>query len=92
VTQGADETIRLREEVIWRELEGQVLVLNPKTWNYLGVNGTGTELWPLVVEGATRKQLVGHLTNAYGVTAEAAERDVAAFVESLSDLELLRDA
>jgi hypothetical protein len=91
VTQGADATIRLREEVIWRELEGQVVVLNPKTWNYLGVNGTGIELWPLVVEGATRAQLAGYLTEAYGLPAEAAERDVAAFVESLSDLELLSD-
>jgi hypothetical protein len=90
VTQGATETIRLREEVIWRELDGQVVVLNPKTWNYLGVNGTGNELWPLVVEGATREQLVGHLTNTYGVSAETAERDVAAFVDSLSELELLR--
>jgi hypothetical protein len=85
----AEEMIRLREEVVWREFDGEVVVLDSRSWNYLGINSTGAELWPLVVRGATRDELVERLTGSYGIDIAVAERDVDAFVAGLRARQLL---
>lgn len=76
---------------MWRELEGEIIVLDSANWTYLGVNESGAALWPLVVEGASRAQLVDHLATRYEISAEAAGRDVQAFVDSLAELGLVHD-
>jgi coenzyme PQQ synthesis protein D (PqqD) len=60
-------------------------VLDTKRSEYLAVNGTGTALWPLLVAGATREELVLALFSKFGVSKGQALSDVSVFVASLAE-------
>lgn len=82
--------VKLRADALdWREVEGQVVVLDRAGSVYLAVNATGAALWPAIVEGATRTQLVQMLLDTFDVESARAEGDVDTFVASLSERGLL---
>jgi hypothetical protein len=86
------DVIRLRRSNLeWRMVEGEVVALDLEGSVYLTVNKSGVQLWPAVVEGATREQLVQTLESTYGLDRDSAARDVDAFVEQLRDKGLLED-
>ena len=85
------DLIRLRPDVEWQEVDGEVIVLDLAASAYLSVNGTGARLWPLVVDGATNAQLVDELTSHFPVEPAQARADVAQFVSSLRSLAVLAD-
>jgi hypothetical protein len=87
---GGERRLRLRADAVdWREVDGQVVVLDRAGSVYLAVNAAGAALWPAIVEGATRGQLVETLLTTFDVERPRAERDVDAFVASLSERGLL---
>jgi hypothetical protein len=84
------DELRLREGAIeWREVEGEIVALDLDRSEYIAVNRTGAAIWPLLAEGASRDQLSARLVTEYGIDQESAARDVDAFVESLSERDLL---
>lgn len=83
--------LRGGDDLIWREIDGQVVVLDGRTWDYISVNETGRGLWDLLVEGTTRDVLVAFLLDNYEVSAEAAEADVDVFLAMLRDKDLLQE-
>ncbi len=86
----SEPVLKLRGDAVdWREVEGQVVVLDRAGSVYLAVNAAGATLWPAIVEGATRRQLVQILLDTFDVDPARAEADVDAFVASLSERGLL---
>jgi hypothetical protein len=86
----SDGCLKLAEEALtWREVDGEVVVLDRRSWMYMGINGSGMLLWKLIVEGASLSRLVESLRDAYELDAEVAQRDVEAFLELLSSQNLL---
>jgi len=84
------ELIRLRPDRIeWRQIDEELVALDAATSEYLAINRTGTALWPGLVEGATREQLVERLTASFDVTTEQAAHDVDEFVGKLAQQGLL---
>ena len=82
--------LRLRSpEVPWREVDGQVVVLDPGSWQYVGLGGSARTLWPLIAEGASPQELVAALCATYDVEPAQAAQDVERFVARLRELELL---
>jgi coenzyme PQQ synthesis protein D (PqqD) len=81
---------RLRDgELEWREVEGEIVALDLRASTYLSVNKAGTALWPHLTAGASRDELVAALISRYDVDADAAARDVDAFVQALEAKGLL---
>lgn len=77
------------ERLDWREVDGEIIALDLKSAQYLAINRSAAELWPLLVEGATRAELVGRLREAFGADVVEAERDLDAFLAALEAQELL---
>jgi hypothetical protein len=85
--------IRLRpEDVVWREVDDEVIVLDRRTWAYLSINDSGAALWPHVVEGTTKPALVRELVARFEVDEPTAADDVEAFVAKLREHDLLAPA
>ena len=74
----------VREDVEWREIEGEITLLDMRTSEYIALNRTGSLLWLSLAEGATRDHLVGVLVGRFGITAERASADVDAFLHDLA--------
>ena len=69
--------------VAHREIEGQVLLLGPDSPNLFTLNDTGRFLWARVVRGADEAALARALQRRFRLDADAALRDVRAFVAAL---------
>lgn len=84
------EVLRLREQGLeWRELDGELVVLDLKREEYLRVNRPGAGLWRLLATGASRGELVRHLMETHGLAEAEAEEDGNAFVSDLAARGLL---
>ena len=82
--------VKLRNDAIeWREVEGQIVVLDVDAAEYLAINRTGAAIWPLITEGARREDLAERLMAEYGIDKSSAARDVEEFVTGLAERGLL---
>jgi Coenzyme PQQ synthesis protein D (PqqD) len=81
--QAARTPIRLREEIVWREIDGEVVVLDLGGSAYFTVSRSGLVLWPLVVGGTSVEELSTQLVEQFSLEREVAERDVRSFLDSL---------
>jgi hypothetical protein len=87
------QPIRVRTEAVtWRLVDGEVIVLDRRSWDYISINDSGAVLWQRLVEGATTPELAAVLVGAYEVDEERAMRDAEAFVASLRERDLVEAA
>ena len=78
--------VRIRDDdVQWRRMGDEVVILDLRSARYFSLNETGTRLWSLIVAGASAERLVEELVEAWEVERAAAERDVEAFLADLRD-------
>jgi hypothetical protein len=75
--------IRLRQEIVWREIDGEVVVLDLEGSAYFTVSRSGRTLWPLVVGGTSVEELADQLVERFSLERDVAERDVRSFLDSL---------
>lgn len=70
------------EELIWREVEGEAVVVHASTSAYYGVNLSGTLLWKqLAAEATTPEELASSLESHFERDPEQARQEAAAFIE-----------
>lgn len=82
--------MKLRQEnVSWREIDGEMVVLDLQTSKYLTTNQTGTTLLKLLVDERSTEDLVTALVDAFAIDTATAQRDVTAFLGDLSTRGLL---
>jgi len=83
-------TLRLRtDDLEWREIDSDIVVLDGRDATYLTLNGSGAVLWRMLAGSATRDELVGALLEAYEVEESTAAADTDAFLANLSAQGLL---
>jgi hypothetical protein len=88
----SDEPIRVNsQEVVWKEIGDDIVVLHMSTATYLTINGSGRVLWKLLVDGATRGSLAEALIATYSIEADRAAEDVDAYLSSLAECSLLEN-
>jgi Coenzyme PQQ synthesis protein D (PqqD) len=82
--------IRLKPRALeWREIDGEMIVLEAERSLYLAANPAATLLWRRLADGATREQLRDALVDAFAIDAGLAARDVDAFIEQARELRVL---
>jgi Coenzyme PQQ synthesis protein D (PqqD) len=86
----SESRLTLRDaDLDWREVEGELIVLDLRESRYLAINRTGHALWGALVEGATRAELIDRLVDAFEVDRPRAATDVDAFTAELESRGLL---
>ena len=87
---GHPEPARLRADAVeWRLIEGEIVAIDLQRAEYVLINASGAALWPSLVEGATRDELVQQLVERYDLSVVDAAADVDAFLDSLASRSLL---
>lgn len=82
--------MRLRtDDLVWREIDGETVLLDLRTSRYLTTNRVGSYLVQLLATDQDQETLVSALVERYGIGREIAEKDAAAFVGTLRERELL---
>ena len=84
--------LRLRDDAVaWREVDGEVLLLDLATSTYLATNPTATLLWQRLAAGTTVEQLVAALVDGFGIDGATARTDVDDFLADCRRRSLLLD-
>lgn len=77
------------DELSWREIDGDMVMLDLRTSTYLTTNGSGTLLVKQLTEERTSGELVQALVDAYDIPRSSAEHDVRNFLDELDRSGLL---
>ena len=85
------DSVRLRHDIAWREIDGEIVLLDLTGAAYYSVSRSGVVLWPAVVEGATLEALSERLAQEYSLERQVAERDVRVLIDALSGEGLLEE-
>ena len=66
----------LESDVVWRDLDGEVVILNLATGNYYGLEGAANQMWQLLVEHGSTEKVVDIMAREYDVDAAELTRDL----------------
>lgn len=85
-----DASVAIPEDVIFRELDGEAIILNLATGTYFGLDEVGTRVWMLLTESSNIRRVIDVMTGEYDVKSVELERDVLELVSQLSDKGLVK--
>lgn len=78
-----DDRLALSEQVVIRELSGESVLLDLKSGLYFGLNGVGTQVWNLVAQGGSLRDVNTALAGEFDAPAATIETEVLRFAAEL---------
>jgi hypothetical protein len=81
--------MRLSPDVVFRDLEGEAVILDLASGRYFGLNAVGTRIWTLLDQGTSIEEIVRTVAEEYDADADEIDRDVKALIEDLSSRGLI---
>lgn len=85
-----EETVRIRQDdIVWQDLDGELVILDLKRSAYLATNATGSLLARYLTEPRTLAELADHMVAEFGIDRAVALADAKAFVAQLREKRLL---
>jgi Coenzyme PQQ synthesis protein D (PqqD) len=76
-------SIRIAEDVIFRMLGDEAVILNLATGTYFGLNSVGTRLWQLIAEHSSVEPVIAAFLAEYGVEESQLRQDLADLIQQL---------
>ena len=69
-------SVRISADVIFRDLEGEAVLLDLASGSYFGLNPVGTRVWTLLASGATVDAVIAALSAEFDADAAQIAQDV----------------
>jgi len=89
MTVSLDATVGIPEEVVFRELDGEAVLLNLESGIYFGLDPVGTRIWQLVEAHRALRRVLEALQTEYDAPPASLETDLVRFVDQLHGKGLL---
>ena len=70
------DSITIPDDVLFRELDGEAVLLNLESGIYFGLNGVATRMWQLMVEHRSLAAVLDTLTAEYDADQKVLEVDL----------------
>jgi hypothetical protein len=84
--------VRIQDDVLFQELQGEAVLLNLKTGVYLGLNQVGTRIWQLLQEDGSLSRVMEVMLREYDVTREKLAQDLLDLIGQMEEQGLLAEA
>jgi len=81
--------IQLSSEVLFRELQGEAVLLDLRSQSYFGLDEVGTRIWQLLAEHGRREAALEALLLEFEVDRESLSRDIDEFLARLESAGLI---
>ena len=78
-----DSLVTPSEDAVFRELDGQSVLLNLATGMYYGLDTVGTHVWHLALQHGSLRMVRERLVDEYDAEPAAIERDLLSLAEAL---------
>ena len=83
------QTIKISTEVLSQEVSGEMVLLDLKSEEYLGLNEVGARIWQLLQAGKKLTEISDILIDEYDVSREELDGDINRLVAELRDAGLV---
>lgn len=80
---------RVSDDVVFRELDGEAVILNLVSGIYFGLDRVGTRMWQLVEQHGQLEAVLRQLRDEYDAPVETLEKDLVQLTSQLLDKGLL---
>jgi hypothetical protein len=77
------DTVRISGDVVFREIDGEGVLLNLGTGIYFGLNDVGTRIWNLLQQDGSLRKVFHSLQKQYDVTPDRLEQDLLQLVSQM---------
>ncbi|MBI4611282.1 MAG: PqqD family protein [Candidatus Rokubacteria bacterium] len=81
--------VRIRDDVVFHDLGGEIVILNLETGVYFGLDPAGTRIWQLVREHASLRAVRDALLEEYAVAEPRCTDDLLQFITRLRENDLV---
>jgi hypothetical protein len=81
--------LKLSPDVVFRDLDGEAVVLDLGSGTYFGLNEVGTRIWQLVAEGRESSTIIEIVSSEYDADRSTVAADVARLIEELRSRRLI---
>lgn len=85
-----ESRINVPEDVLFRNLDGEAIILNTETGKYYGLDEVGTRMWDLLAEHGQVEPAYRALLDEYDVTEGQLQQDLLDLVDKLVSEGLLQ--
>ena len=75
--------MRLNPDVVFRDLDGEAVILDLGSGTYFGLNQVGTRVWQLISDGSDEAQIVDVIATEYDADRATIAADVARLLNDL---------
>ena len=79
-----DRSVRIPDEVLFRELQGEAVILNLASSTYFGLDPVGTRIWQLCEAHGSLRSVWQAMQQEFDAPEETLQSDLLAFVDELS--------
>lgn len=79
------DTVVRTVDLLSTTIDGQVVVTSIEKGNYIGLEGAGNHIWPLIENPIKISSLCDTLQDEFDVSPEQCEKDVITFMEKLTE-------
>ena len=76
-------SVKICDDVVSRDLEGEAVILNLETGTYFGLNEVGTRIWSLIQENGSLQNVFEVIKREYEVSPEVLESDLLGIIDQL---------
>jgi hypothetical protein len=83
MTGSTDRTLQVSDDVVFRELDGEAVILNLSSGTYFGLDRIGTRAWRLIEAHGSLDRVVQQLVEEYDVSADTLRADLSALFDAL---------
>lgn len=84
------DKIKINEEVVFRNLQGEAVLLNLQTGTYFGLDSMGTRIWNLIEEYGSLQKILEKLLEESDATKEQCTKDLTDFILLLEKNNLIK--
>ena len=81
--------IKISDDIVSRNLQGEIVLLDLKTGSYYGLDVMGTIMWDLIQKHKSLEKVHDLLTEEYDIAEVQCTQDLLNFVSTLHDKKLI---
>jgi hypothetical protein len=83
-----DHTFTVSKDAVFRDLDGEAVILDLQSGTYFGLNAVGARIWHLMVHHGTLRIVLEELCREYDSEPAVLEQDLLTLVSQLTEVRL----
>lgn len=83
--------MKILENIVWRDVDNEVVILDIESGNYFTLDGVGRMIWKHLADGNSIADTTEAVINEYDVSEENAKSDIEGLIEQLKEEKIIEE-